>query len=118
MRSKINWKLLLLLQGAVIIYSFADICAKLASRNDFLARGYILWLGAEVLVLGLYALCWQQIIKKVDISIAYSNRAGAIVWTTLWAALFFREQISLQNLLGIGILFAGIWMVNREARET
>ena len=114
MIKNVNLKLLLLLQGAVVIYSFADICAKLASRHDFLTPGYILWLGAEVLVLGVYALCWQQIIKKVDISVAYSNRAAAIVWTTLWAALFFRERISLQNVLGILILFAGIWMVNRE----
>ena len=114
MIKNVNLKLLLLLQGAVVIYSFADICAKLASRHDFLTPGYILWLGAEVLVLGLYALSWQQIIKKVDISVAYSNRATAVVWTTLWAALFFRERISLQNVLGILILFAGIWMVNRE----
>lgn len=115
MTRKFNVKLLLLLQGAVVIYSFADICAKLASRHAFLTPGYILWLGAEVLVLGVYALCWQQIIKKVDISVAYSNRAAAIVWTTLWAALFFREHITLQNVFGIGILFVGIWMVNRNA---
>lgn len=114
MTKKLNLKLLLLLQGAVVIYSLADICAKLASRHDFLAPGYVLWLGAEVLVLGIYALAWQQIIKKVDISVAYSNRAAAIVWTTLWAALLFRERITLPNVLGIGILFAGIWMVNRD----
>ena len=114
MTKQFNVKLLLLLQGAVVIYSFADICAKLASRHAFLTPGYILWLGAEVLVLGVYALCWQQIIKKVDISVAYSNRAAAIVWTTLWAARLFRERITRQNVLGIGILFAGIWMVNRD----
>ena len=60
MTKQFNVKLLLLLQGAVVIYSFADICAKLASRHAFLTPGYILWLGAEVLVLGVYALCWQQ----------------------------------------------------------
>ena len=46
---------------------------------------------------------------------AYSNRAAAIVWTTLWAALFFREHISIQNIVGLGVIFAGIWMVNRDA---
>ena len=115
MSKKVNARLILALQGAVIVYSFADICAKLASAHPFLTGGYILWIGAEFAVLGLYALCWQQIIKRVDISVAYSNRAAAIVWTTLWAALVFHEHISLQNVLGIGILFAGIWMVNRDA---
>ena len=39
MIKNVNLKLLLLLQGAVVIYSFADICAKLASRHDFLTPG-------------------------------------------------------------------------------
>ena len=100
MENKLTLRSLLALQGAVILYSFADVAAKLASAHPFLSGGYVLWIGAEVLILGVYALCWQQIIKRV--------------WTTLWAALLFRETITLKNLLGIGILFAGIWMVNRD----
>ena len=115
MRGRLNGRALLGLQGAVIVYSFADITAKLVSRHAFLSWGWLLWLGAELLVLGVYALLWQQIIKRVDISVAYSNRAAAIVWTTLWAALFFGERISPQNLVGLAVIFAGIWMVNRDA---
>ena len=114
MSKRFSLKTLLVLQGAVILYSFADVAAKLASGHPFLSGGYVLWIGAEVLILGVYALCWQQIIKRVDISVASSNRAAAVVWTTLWAALLFRETITPKNLLGIGILFAGIWMVNRD----
>ena len=114
MSEKLSFKNLLALQGAVILYSFADVAAKLASAHPFLSLRYVLWIGAEVLILGVYALCWQQIIKRVDISVAYSNRAAAVVWTTLWAALLFRETITLRNMVGIGILFAGIWMVNRD----
>ena len=115
MSGNLRWKTLLGLQGAVIVYSFADITAKLASRHAFLSGGWLLWIGAEILILGVYALLWQQIIKRLDISVAYSNRAAAIVWTTLWAALFFREHISLQNVVGLGVIFAGIWTVNRDA---
>jgi len=115
MSRKISLRALLLLQGAVVIYSFADIAAKLASAHAFLSLPYLMWIGAEILILGVYAICWQQIIKRVDISIAYSNRAAAIVWTTLWAALVFHERVSLQNLLGLAVIFAGIWMVNRDA---
>ena len=115
MSGNLRWKTLLGLQGAVIVYSFADITAKLASGHAFLSGGWLLWIGAEILILGVYALLWQQIIKRLDISVAYSNRAAAILWTTLWAALFFREHISLQNLVGLGVIFAGIWTVNRDA---
>ena len=115
MKNPISLRTLLPLQGAVILYSFASLAAKMASAHPFLSGPFLLWLGAELLILGVYAVWWQQIIKKTDISVAYSNRAAAIVWTSIWAALFFREHISLQNVLGIGILFAGIWMVNRDA---
>ena len=115
MSERLNFKTLLGLQGAVMLYSFADVAAKLASAHPVLSAPYVLWIGAEVLILGVYALCWQQIIKRVDISVAYSNRASAVVWTTLWAALLFHEKLTPQNLLGIAILFAGIWTVNRDA---
>ena len=114
MDKKLSLRSLLAVQGAVILYSFADIAAKYASRHAFLTGPYVLWIGAEFLILGLYALAWQQIIKRTDISVAYSNRAAAVVWTTLWAALLFHETITPKNIVGICILFAGIWMVNRD----
>ena len=80
-----------------------------------LSMGFVLCYGIEILILGAYAICWQQIIKKVDISVAYSNRASAIFWSTLWAAVVFHEHISVQNIIGIIVIFAGIWMVNRDA---
>lgn len=115
MKQKLSFKYIVGLQAAVILYTCTDIAAKLASGYDFLSLGFVLCYGFEIFLLGLYALCWQQIIKKVDISIAYSNRAAAIFWSTLWAAAIFREHISLQNMIGIVIIFAGIWMVNRDA---
>ena len=114
MENKLTLRSLLALQGAVILYSFADVAAKLASAHPFLSGGYVLWIGAEALARGAYALCWPQLIQRVDIAVAYANRAAAVVWTTLWAALLFRETITLRNMVGIGILFAGIWMVNRD----
>lgn len=115
MKKSLPVKYILLLQGAVVLYTFTDIAAKLASGYAFLSPGFILCYGAEMLLLGIYAIVWQQIIKKVDISVAYSNRASAIFWSTLWAALVFSEHISLKNIIGIVLIFAGIWMVNRDA---
>lgn len=115
MKKHLSLKYIIALQAAVVLYTCTDIAAKLASNYPFLSMGFVLCYGAEIFILGLYALCWQQIIKKVDISIAYSNRAAAIFWSMLWAAAIFKEHISLQNIIGIVIIFAGIWMVNRDA---
>ena len=107
--------MLLLMQLAVCIYTCSGIAAKLASRYSFMSKGFILCYGAEILLLGIYAIFWQQIIRRVDISVAYANRASSIFWSTLWAVLLFGDKLSVQNLIGIGLIFAGIWTVNRDA---
>lgn len=115
MKQKLSLKYIIALQAAVILYTCTDIAAKLASNYPFLSMGFVFCYGFEIFLLGVYAIFWQQVIKNVDISIAYSNRAAAIFWSTLWAAAIFKEHISLQNIIGIIIIFAGIWMVNKDA---
>lgn len=115
MKEKLPIKYIIALQAAVILYTCTDIAAKFASNFPFMSMGFLLSYGVEIMLLGLYALCWQQIIRKIDISVAYSNRAAAIFWSTLWAAAIFKEHISLQNIIGIVIIFIGIRMVNQDA---
>ena len=66
-KKKMDWKSLALLQGIVIIYTLSGVAGKLASGHGFLSTGFILWYGAEILVLGIYAILWQQIIKRFDL---------------------------------------------------
>ena len=110
--SKNNVKSIFILQAAVCLYTLSGIAAKFASHYDFLSMGFILCYGAEIFILGIYAIIWQQIIKRVDISIAYANRALAIFWSMLWAFLLFKEQITVQNLIGVALIFVGTWVVN------
>ncbi len=107
-----SWQMLLFLQGAVCLYTLSGICAKFSSNYEFLSLGFIACYGLEILVLGIYALIWQQIIKRVDISVAYANRSLAIFWSMLWAGLLFHEQITIQNILGVVLIFIGTWVVN------
>lgn len=113
-KKKITLKNILLLQAVVLIYTLSGICAKLASGEEFMSFGFILFYGLEICVLGIYALLWQQIIKRVDLSIAYANRAMAIIWSTLWAFIFFHEQITLQNIIGVIIVVIGTMIVNND----
>ena len=115
MKKKTKLIYIILLQLAVILYTCTDIAAKYASGYPFLSPGFILCYGVEILILGIYAVFWQQIIRKVDISVAYANRASSIFWSTLLAVVIFKDTLSVKNLVGIGIIFAGIWMVNRDA---
>lgn len=109
---KNNIMLIVVIQAAVCLYTVSGIAAKLASNYEFLSFGFVLCYGMELAMLGVYAIIWQQIIKRVDISIAYANRALAIFWSMLWAFLLFEEQITAQNLLGVVLIFIGTWVVN------
>lgn len=109
---RLSWKLLLFIQAAVCLYTLSGIAAKMASNYDFLSLGFILCYGVEIAVLGIYAIVWQQIIKRVEISIAYANRSLAIFWSMFWAFFLFKEQITIQNLLGVSLIFVGTWVVN------
>ncbi len=56
--------------------------------------------------------CLSLAAKKIPIGIAYSIWEGVgLVLVTLVAVFFFREQLSTQQLLGIGLVIVGIIMV-------
>lgn len=114
MNIKKRWKDFVILQFVIVIYSLSSVCAKLASGHPFLSFEFILFYGIEIMILGIYALCWQQVIKKFDLSIAYANRATGLLWSVVFALFIFKERITLMNIIGIGVVIIGIIMVNSD----
>lgn len=114
---KPSWKSWLFLQAAVVIYTLSGVAGKYASGYPFLSWQFILLYGTEIFILGVYAVLWQQIIKKFDLSVAYANRSLALFWSMLWASLLFRERVSVQNLIGVAIVVAGTIIVSGERNE-
>lgn len=107
---KKKWILLILLQLVIMVYTMSSVAAKFAA-------GFIICYGIEICILGLYAIFWQQIIKRVDLSVAYANRSIAILWSMIWAALIFGEHISVQNIIGVILVIAGTMIVNKEGKD-
>ncbi len=107
-------KQIAILQSIILIYTLSTVAAKFASGYEFLSRGFLFCYGIEILILGVYAILWQQIIKRFDISIAYANKAAGIFWSIVWATLFFKEQVTWKNVLGIVVVFIGIMVVNSD----
>lgn len=114
---KPGWKSWLLLQAVVVIYTLSGVAGKFASQHEFLSLPFILFYGAEIAILGVYAILWQQIIKRFDLSVAYANRSIALLWSMLWAAILFREQITVKNLIGVAVVIAGTMIVNGGDRH-
>lgn len=113
-KKKLSLKMLLLFQGIVMIYTLSGVAAKFASGTGFLSLKFILFYGLEIFILGIYAILWQQIIKRIDLSVAYANRSLALLWSMLWAVLFFQEEISIKNIIGVIIVIIGTIIVNND----
>ena len=108
----------LLLQLAVFVYSFSMVTAKMASGNAFLSPGYILFFGAEIAVLGIYAILWQQVIKRFQLSVAYINKSVTLLWSMLWNFLIFGQGITVKKVIGVLIVMSGVIVMNLgEGRE-
>jgi len=110
-------KNIIILQAIIALYSLSTVMSKFAAEEDFLSFKFILFYGIEIFILGVYAILWQQIIKKFDISVASANKAMAVLWSMLWAVLFFHDNITINNVIGIVIIIIGTLIVNSDNRE-
>ena len=107
----------MLLQVSFLIYSCSSVVAKFASGNEVLSFKFILFYGLEVVILGIYALLWQQVIKKYDLSIAYANKAVTLIWALLWSVILFKEHLKWNQIVGVLIVIAGIYMLNTTGKS-
>lgn len=97
-----------------MLYTLSSVAAKMASGQAFLSLPFIVYYGVEILILGFYAIAWQQIIKRCDLSVAYANRSMAILWSLVWTVIFFHEALTVKNIIGVLIVFAGTMIVNSD----
>ena len=117
MKKGIGIKDIILLQTVFLIYSINSIVAKLASGQESFSFMFIVYYGLELVILGVYALLWQQIIKKFELSVAYANKAVTLIWGMIWGALLFKEQITLTKAADILLVIAGIVILNGKKEE-
>ena len=113
-KKKIKLRDIFILQLVIAIYTLSTVFAKFASGEEFLSFKFILFYGIEMLLLGLYAIIWQQLIKKFDISVAYANKAMGLLWSIIWAILIFNDTITIKNIIGVIIVIIGTIIVNSE----
>ena len=113
-KRKFQIKDILMLQIVFFIYSINSVVAKFASAQEPFSLNFILLYGLELCVLGVYAILWQQLIKKMELSVAYSNKAVVLLWAMVFGALLFKEQITLTKVAGILLVIVGIVVLNSE----
>lgn len=91
-----------------MIFSISSIFSKKAAGEPFLSVKFCLYYAVVIAILGFYAIAWQQIIKRLSLSMAYANKAVTVLWSMLWGFLFFQESITIGKIAGIILVIIGI----------
>lgn len=101
-------KTLIALHILLAVYSVNSVLSKFAAEADFLSWQFVLLYGGVLLVLGVYAIGWQQVIKRMPLTTAYANKAATIVWGIVFGLVIFGEPVTPLMLLGALVIVAGI----------
>lgn len=113
--NRLQWiKNILILQIVVVIYTLSSVVAKFATGKELFSFSFFLFYGLEIVILGVYAILWQQMIKKFDLSVAYANRAMALLWSAIWAVVLFHEKLDGKQIAGILLVVLGTVIVNTD----
>ena len=112
-----NTKRILALNILLMFFSLGGIFSKLASKQPFLSLKFILCYGALLFIMFVYAIGWQQVIKRLPLTMAYANRAVTIVWGIIWGLLFFNEKLNVGKIIGAVIVIAGVLLYVTESEE-
>lgn len=116
-KKRLRLKDILILQAVIVIYTLSSVMAKLASGEEPFSAPFLLFYLGELMILGVYAILWQQMIKKFELSVAYTNRAMALLWSMLWAVVLFRDRVTVKNVIGVALVIVGTLIVNGGKEE-
>ena len=70
-----------------------------------------------IVLLGVYAIGWQQIIKRMPLTAAFANKAVTVVWGIIWGFIFFHEPITAGKVTGAVLVIVGIVMYSMADKE-
>lgn len=102
-----------LLYIAFVIYSGSTICAKYASQQDELFKVFV-FMGLEIMCLGVYAIIWQQVLKSFSLITAMASKGIVVIFNLIWSVLLFTETVTPYNIIGAFIIIFGIWVVSTD----
>ena len=96
---------------AVFMESLTSPCLKIGSqRYDTFSAGYFFWFGLAVIILGIYAVCWQLILERIPLTTAYLRRGFSYILLFVWSTLIFHENITVKQVIGIAVISLGMFI--------
>lgn len=98
----------LILHLSLVVNSMAGAASKMAGRQKFLSLKFFFFYGLVLAITFAFALVWQQVLRHMSLTFAFTNKPITMVWGILWGVLIFHEKVTWNMLLGSAIILAGI----------
>lgn len=112
-----SFKWFIALHGIFMLYSLGGVFSKLAAGTVFLSLNFCVLYGVVLLLLFIYAMIWQQLLKHIPLTTAFANKAVTTIWGLIWGKLFFHETITIGKMVGAAIVIVGIVLYARSDCE-
>lgn len=107
-RLEVPLKWFLILHLSLIVNSLAGAASKMAGRQKFLSLKFCFYYGLVPLITFAFALVWQQVLKHMSLTFAFTNKPITMIWGILWGILIFQEAFTWKKMLGTVIVLMGI----------
>ncbi len=101
-------KVFFMLHSLLLLYSLGGICSKLAAGQPFLSFKFCLCYAGVIGALFVYAVGWQQIIGRIQLTTAFANKSVTVIWGLLWGLFFFGESVTPGKLIGSALVICGV----------
>lgn len=116
--SKEKIKVFLILQVGIFIFSIAGVLTKVLAESIIRSKGISLenfiYCIEIIIIYALYALIWQYVLKHLSLTVAYMTKSSVLIWSLLWAYIFFDQHITLDNILSVLLIITGIVIIQKE----
>ena len=108
----------LFMHTAFLVYCLYPLLGKFATRYDMLSVQFFSLYCVVFGVLFVYAILWQQVLKKIPLTSAIANKSITIVWGMVFGFLFFKEAVSLKMIIGAALILSGIFILSTEKENS
>lgn len=107
---EVSLKWFFILHLSLILNSLAGTASKMAGRQEFLSLSFFFFYGLVLFITFAFALIWQQVLKHMSLTFAFTNKPITMIYSLVWAALIWHEPVNPKMVIGALIILAGIVM--------
>lgn len=101
-------KIYAVLHILLFVIALSGVCSKLAGQQAAFSVPFFLYYGGMLLILVIYAVGWQQIIKRMPLSVAFANKGATMIWSLIFGAMIFNEKITWNRIVGCLFTIVGV----------